>query len=112
MMLDAVIFDFDGVIADTMQDNFKAWEKVFLEYDTRIGAVDYFLLEGMGRYEIAEFFIEKYNLDKQLRETLVQKKEKYYKLSNNFRIYDEIPAILELLKNKQLKIGLVTGASR
>lgn len=112
MNLEAVIFDFDGVIADTMQDNFKAWEKVFLEYDTQIEAVDYFLLEGMGRYEIAELFIEKNNLAKELREVLVQKKEHYYKLSNNFRIYDEVHAILELLKNKQIKIGLVTGASR
>ena len=47
MNLEAVIFDFDGVIADTMQDNFKAWEKVFLEYDTQIEAVDYFLLEDV-----------------------------------------------------------------
>lgn len=112
MRPEAVIFDFDGVIADTMQDNFKAWHKVFAEYGVNIEAVDYFLLEGMGRYEIAEFFVEKYNLDKALVSEMVQKKEAYYKQSNQFRIYDEVPAILQLLKSKGVKIALVTGASR
>lgn len=111
-MQEAVIFDFDGVIGDTMQDNFRAWEKVFLEYGVQIDAVDYFLLEGMGRFEIAEFFVEKYNLDKGLTETLVQKKEDYYKLDNKFRIYNEVPSILSFLKSKGIKIALVTGASR
>jgi len=112
MKIEAVIFDFDGVIADTMHDNFKAWERVFGEYQASIQAVDYYLLEGMGRYEIAEFFVEKNKLDKDLVETLVQKKELYYKQSNNFRVYDEIPQILDFLKTSGTRIGLVTGASR
>jgi beta-phosphoglucomutase len=111
-MLEAVIFDFDGVVADTMGDNFRAWEKVFLEYGVKIRDVDYFLLEGMGRYEIAHFFVKKYNLDEQLVETMVQKKERYYKLDNHFRIYSEVPEILKLLNSKRIKVGLVTGASR
>lgn len=112
MNIEAVIFDFDGVIADTMQDNFKAWEKAFSDYGAKIQAIDYFLMEGMGRYEIAEAFIEKTRLDKTLVNTLVQKKEDNYKCDNNFTIYKEIPLLLQLLQKHQIKIGLVTGASR
>lgn len=112
MKPEAVIFDFDGVIADTMHDNFRAWHKVFLEYGVEISSLDYFLLEGMGRYEIAGFFTEQHRLDKGLEEELVRKKEAYYKLDNHFRIYSQVPSILDFLKKRDLKIGLVTGASR
>ncbi len=112
MNIEAVIFDFDGVIADTMHDNFRAWEKAFAEYDIKINAIDYFLMEGMGRYEIADAFVKKAGLDKNLINGLVQKKEDNYKKENNFIIYKEIPALLNFLQEHNIKIGLVTGASR
>ena len=43
-MFKAVIFDFDGVIADTMNDNFNAWEYSFLKYNVKIEKKDYFIL--------------------------------------------------------------------
>jgi beta-phosphoglucomutase len=112
MGTEAVIFDFDGVVGDTMHDNFRAWEKAFLDYDIKIDAIDYFLMEGMGRYEIAAEFVEKNNLAKEIVNQLVQKKEDYYKQENNFSVYNEIPELLESLSGKGIKIGLVTGASR
>jgi beta-phosphoglucomutase len=112
MTIEAVIFDFDGVIGDTMHDNFRAWEKAFSDYDTKIDAIDYFLMEGMGRYEIADAFVEKNGLKKELVNTLVQKKEDNYKRENNFSIYKEIPVLLNFLSEHKIKIGLVTGASR
>lgn len=112
MNTEAVIFDFDGVVGDTMHDNFRAWEKAFGDYDTNIDSLDYFLMEGMGRYEIAEFFVGKSKLDKALVNTLVQKKEDYYKQENNFSVYKEIPELLKHLHAKGIKIALVTGASR
>jgi len=112
MKLEAVIFDFDGVIADTMHDNYKAWKKVFAEHNVEIDGQEFFLMEGMSRNEIAAFFIEKHKLEGLVIGTIVDKKEWYYKQDNSFRIYDEIPAIFELLKSKNIKTGLVTGAGR
>ena len=112
MKLETVIFDFDGVIGDTMHDNYKAWKKVFAEYNVAIDEQEFFLMEGMRRSEIATFFIEKNKLDKSDVNTVVDKKELYYKQDNHFRIYDEVPAIFTLLKNKHIKTGLVTGAGR
>lgn len=112
-MTEAVIFDFDGVIADTMQDNFRAWQMVFEnDFKVRIEPLDYFLLEGLGRFEIADFFIRKYNLQPGLAPEIAAKKEANYRDIHQFRLYEEIPEILDVLAQKGIKTGLVTGASR
>ena len=70
-MFKAVIFDFDGVIADPMNDNFAAWNKAFSVYNVQLNPLDYFLLEGMGRFQVAGFLIKKYGLDSTIEESIV-----------------------------------------
>ena len=111
-MFKAVIFDFDGVIADTMTDNCVSWQSALAQQDILIEPLEYYLLEGMGRFQIADFFIEKYGLDVSLRQVIASAKEEKYAEINNFRIYNEIELILKYLRAKSIKIGLVTGASR
>lgn len=111
-MIEAVIFDFDGVIGDTMSDNCKAWQHAFAVYGFDMVPAEYYRLEGMGRYQIADFFIKKYSLDPSIRNTVVEDKERNYKNNNTFRIYDGIKPILALLKLHSIPIGIVTGASK
>jgi len=111
-MYNAVIFDFDGVIADTMNDNFKAWEYAFSKYNVQIEKQEYFLLEGMGPKSIANYFIEKSNIDKLLTQVIILEKEKFYKNNNQFKIYPEIYSIFDLLEQNRILIGIVTGASK
>lgn len=111
-MTKAVIFDFDGVIADTMKDNCLAWQSAFADFKFTLNPSEYYKLEGMGRYQIADHFIEKYQLNPAIRNTVVETKELNYKNNNHFRLYDEVPAILSLLKQKNIHIAIVTGASR
>ncbi len=111
-MIKAVIFDFDGVIADTMEDNFLAWEAAFNYYNYQINKLDYFKLEGMGRYQIAKHFISKSELPNILIDELVEFKEKYYLEHNKFRIYSLIDEIFSVIKSKNISIAVVTGASK
>ena len=111
-MTEAVIFDFDGVVGDTMADNCTAWQQAFKAYDLSVNATEYYKLEGMGRYQIAEYFIDKYGLDPAIKEAIVIAKELYYKNNNTFKIFDGIAEIFSLLKNNGVPIAVVTGASR
>lgn len=111
-MIEAVIFDFDGVIGDTMKDNCKAWKKAFSVYGFEMNENEYYRLEGMGRFQIAEHFIGKYNLKNVDKTEVATKKEELYKSDNQFKIYDHVFEIFELLQKKNIACAIVTGASR
>lgn len=111
-MIKAVIFDFDGVVANTMKDNCKSWQSALAVHDIHIEPLEYYLLEGMGRFQISDFFIKKYGLDHKLRYSIAKLKEDFYERNNNFEIYSEILEIFHFLSTEKLKMGLVTGASK
>lgn len=111
-MIKAIIFDFDGVIGDTMRDNYIAWQKAFSNYNFQLDAVEYYMLEGMGRYQIAEHFIEKYHLDPSIKNDVVETKEMNYKTNNTFKVYEFVLDIFTLLKQNNIHTAIVTGASK
>lgn len=111
-MVKAVIFDFDGVIGDTMQDNCSAWQKAFAAYNFNLDSLEYYKLEGMGRFQIAEYFINKYDLDPSIKHDVVESKETIYKANNTFKIYPNILNIFDLLRRNNIKTAIVTGASK
>jgi beta-phosphoglucomutase len=111
-MTEAVIFDFDGVIADTMKDNCMAWKEAFSVYNFAMKDDEYYQLEGMGRFQIADHFIGKYKLDAAIKQEVADAKERIYKEKNSFRIYDHVHEIFSLLEKKNIPTAIVTGASR
>jgi beta-phosphoglucomutase len=111
-MYKAIIFDFDGVVADTMKDNCKAWQMALETFGIKIDPIEYYVLEGMGRFQISNHFIIKYNLNPDLNSKIAETKEHFYSQINNFSLYPDITSILVYIKKTDLKIGLVTGASR
>jgi beta-phosphoglucomutase len=111
-MIQAVIFDFDGVIGDTMADNCTAWQKAFEPYGFQLLSADYYRLEGMGRFQIAEYIIEHNKLGLTNVSEIVEAKELYYKHHNTFRIYDHVNEIFNLLRSHGIGMAIVTGASK
>ncbi len=110
--IQAVLFDFDGVIADTMEDNFKAWKKAFQTYRIEIASKDYFPLEGMHLLNVARTLGEKYGLSSQEAETLVTLKNKFYAQEHIFRFYPGIHELISFLKEKQLLLAIVSASPR
>lgn len=108
----AVVFDFDGVVADTMNDNYLAWKQAFAFYHVDVAQLDYFLLEGMGRFDIARTLSKKLGISPQFEKEIVEAKEANYKAINQFRVYPEIYPIFTLLDHRNIKMGLATGASK
>ena len=108
----AVLFDFDGVLGKTMEDNYKARAHSLSPHGVQIGREEYFLMEGAPPKKVAETFLKINNLGLESVDDIVRLKEKYYLKIRSFSLYDGAQELIESLKVKGLHLGLVTGASR
>ncbi len=105
----AVLFDFDGTLADTMEDNFFAWKESFLRHDVNIAREDYFPLEGLTLLEIAERICKKYSINPKISNEIVKFKNELYIKNHKFKFY---PWVEELIKNlKKNKFLALVSAS-
>lgn len=113
MDIKAVLFDYDGVLVNTIEDLYRAWEYSFLENaKVRITKDSFLTLEGNKASEIAEKLTTKYDVDKNLIGKIVEKKEKYYLKNNNFYVYPKILNILNFLLRRKVLIAIVSGAPK
>ena len=49
----AILFDFDGVLGKTMDDNFRAWENTLNNHGISISKREYFKSEGLPTKDLA-----------------------------------------------------------
>ena len=112
MTIKAILFDFDGVIADTLTYHVQAWQKVFDEYKVEISPEDVFLLEGRFADEICRLLAEKkgLSLDDARVKQLTKQKRGIYKQVTKAKIYPSINSMFEYLKKNFVKKALVTGS--
>jgi beta-phosphoglucomutase len=106
----AVIFDFDGTLARTMEDNFRAWERAVAEYGLRIRPMDYYPWEGLSVYEVPAKLFGTYGREAPDPKELVKKKEAYYKESNTFSFYPGALEAIDALGRNGVKTAVVTAA--
>jgi beta-phosphoglucomutase len=107
-----VLFDYDGVTADTPRLNFAAWHHVFKEAGKEILPEEYYLLEGHSAGKIAEILCARHGLNPNSSETLRKEKETYMRKLGEPYIYPDIWKLLAWLDDQGVAMGLVTGASR
>lgn len=105
-----ILFDFDGVLAETGQDNFNAWKAAMKDFGIVLKGDEYYPLEGMPLKKIAAEYCEKFRIDESMAEQIVGKKEDYYLKNRHFRLYPYVEELVGLLKSKRIKICLVTAA--
>lgn len=108
----AILFDFDGVLADTMNDNFLAWEKAFLDYNIKIQKEDYFPLEGMKLIKIAETIGNKFELSKEEFPRIVELKNKYYLRDHQLIFYEGVDELQKILYEKKVPTAIVSSSPK
>lgn len=106
----AIIFDFDGTLANTLPICFYAFQNVFKEFDNK----DLSSEEIMGMFGPSETGIIRNNLSNPNKEEAI---EYYYeKYSEHHKsLVESNPEILELLKSlkeQDIKIGIFTGKAK
>ena len=107
-----VLFDFDGVLADTMGDHFSAWNYALGKHHAAIIRDDFFPLEGMPVLLMANEICRITGVDPAVSHTLLKNKDKYYLENHEFKLYPGVTEIIDKLTADTIPIGIVSGGRR
>lgn len=105
----AVIFDFDGTLAKTMEDNFRAWAAATSEYGLAIQPEDYYPLEGVQVEEVVRRLFGKYGRPAPDEKDVVGRKERHYLQHHHFELYPGVEELLDRLRRKKVPMAVVTA---
>jgi len=107
----AFLFDFDGVLARTMEDNYLAWANTFAQFGMALTRDDYFPLEGRNPKNVARILLKHFGKSEDLADSLSRLKDTYYLAHHSFQLYSGAESLLRELK-ETASLALVTGAGR
>lgn len=113
----AVLFDLDGVLTGTSDNHYEAWKKMSKElgYDLPEDFRD--KLRGISRMESMDLILDYFGISYPLEDkiALTSRKNHYYKESiahfTPDHLYPGVIKLLDKLKKKKVKIGLVSASA-
>lgn len=109
---EAAIFDLDGVIVDTVPLHYKAWKRVFSEYNKEFTFEDYKKkVDGIPRVDGARAILTEFN-DEELK-TACDIKQSYFLeflKSEGIDTYQSTIKLLKQLKDKNIKIAIISSS--
>lgn len=111
-MIKAGIFDLDGTLVNTAEDLGRATAYVLESYgiEPKWTKADYIAFVGNGAEKLLDRAFEHKLSDEELDKALVRFKEKYNEiLLDNAYVYDGIKQALDNLKEKGIKLAVVTN---
>jgi beta-phosphoglucomutase len=110
----AVIFDMDGVITNTMPVHYKAWRKILAEEGISVTHLDIYSREGQrGITSLKEIFaVYQKEFSEEVASRLLHKKEEWFKEHVKCRFISGTRSLLKDLTKLGLRLALVTGTSR
>lgn len=106
-MKKAIIFDFDGTIADTMEQNYEAWKYSLSKFNFEIDKNTYFRTEGAT----PSFIASSYSKEEGVIKEIISVKEEYFLKNYQVKIYENCLDFLKKMK-KNYKLALVTGGKK
>jgi len=109
-MIRAVVFDFDGTLADNMVLVFNAYKKA-LEGIRKIAPSDLFMREG-GRAKDIMSDLSGKNDEGEISDLVSIKEREYEKTRDKVILFPGGKDLIKRLKTRGIKVGLVTGTYR
>jgi beta-phosphoglucomutase len=115
-MIQAAIFDLDGVIVDTAHYHFVAWQQLARELGINFTAADNERLKGVSRMRSLEIILEigGVSLSEGKKEELATKKNswfvEYIEAIKPEEVFSGVPEMLQLLRQQGYKIALASSS--
>lgn len=105
-----LIFDLDGVIADTAEYHYRAWKRLADEEGVEFSRETYIRMSGTNRDENLRIFTENLQMDMAHKLEWMQRKNDYFvELRDTLSHGDALPGVENLLREAKaadIKIGL------
>jgi HAD superfamily hydrolase (TIGR01509 family) len=109
----AILFDYDGVLANTPEYNYRSWNAAFSPEGVEIKRREYFLMEGRGPLLISQMLCQEHGVSPEKDEEIMKRKEKIMRqIAGQSTIYSGIHELLHGLYQGGVLLALVTGASK
>jgi beta-phosphoglucomutase len=105
-----VLFDFDGTLANTMQNHYEAWVVALSKFGISIKESDYYPLEGMSMHSIARILCNQKTLTDSEIDKLVLYKKNSFISSPGGTLYSGVEFLIQKLNSKGIPIGIVTSS--
>jgi beta-phosphoglucomutase len=108
--ISAVIFDMDGVLADTIDLHYQSWQRVADEWHIPFSKEDYAQILGMKREESVDYLLRNTLVDSSTRSKMLLLKNVYYlelvETLNPDKLLPGVKELLAELQAAQMRIAL------
>ncbi|MFH0797590.1 MAG: HAD family phosphatase [Candidatus Omnitrophota bacterium] len=108
----AYIFDFDGVLVDTMEAHFKCYEKACAEVGVPIDKTKFYSQAGMSGAEQIAYFSGKAGKTPDIQAVYRRKKELYADYLGLATLIKPNYMLLTSLKAAGVKVAIASGSSK
>ena len=111
-LIKAILFDFDGVIAQTLPSHIAAWKQVLSDLDIFPDENTVRIHEGLTTVEIARaiFAANGRTIDEDTARIYSEQKNLIFQKQNSATVYSAVHELLPSLK-RRFKLGLVSGST-
>lgn len=111
--IEAVIFDLDGVLVDSMPYHWAAYQRVMAQEGLEIDRDEVYMLEGLGTPDVLRTVSEKrgWGLSpERIQEIAARRREIFYQIYRH-DVFPEVPETLSWLQGAGYRLGVVSGAT-
>jgi len=110
-MINAVIFDFDGVVTDSMPIHFRAYQRVFGPLGVKLEIDELKNMIAAGAPRIIRFIVDKYDIKGKSNEELVDLKTKYALEEKQVPV-EGIKELIIRLEKEGVRRGIASSGKR
>jgi beta-phosphoglucomutase len=113
-LINAILFDHDGVLVDSMPYHVKAWQEVMVRHGIEIEPLEIYLQEGATTMEVAAELCHRHrkHASPELVQQIVNEKRDAYLSLQQTTINDGVLEFVEHLRERRYRLGIVTGSIR